>query len=301
MKRSDFGELIASLRREHEDEEGNRWSQETLAREANLALGAELFSQRTISYIEQGRRHLDDEMLLALATALQLTSGERREFLLAASGVDTKDMVRADNGPEEILSQLTSRMRQARLPAHIIDSYFDVIAVNVAFVRLYGFGTFSYSPSNVHSQLNKLRFVFSEEGRAHYTQIMGDEWSDNAYQTMMMFRMVSLQYRSTEYFQALLRDLKKLRQFRRYWQEVYLNEQDYFVENKQMHMNSPEWGAVAYFPTYLTALTAAGELNLCIYVPASRHTTEVFARLFDQEDASDVLHLSSWPEKPVLP
>ena len=300
MNRSDFGKLIASLRREHEDEEGNRWSQETLAREANLALGAELFSQRTISYIEQGRRRLDDQTLLALATALQLTSGERREFLLASSGVDTKAMARSDNTPEEILSQLTSKMRQARLPAHIIDSYFDVIAVNFGFVRLYGFGSFSYSPSNVSSQLNKLRFIFSEEGRVHYTQIMEDEWSDNAYQTMMMFRSVSLRYRSTEYFQALLKDLKKLRQFKRYWREVYLNEQDHFVENKQMYMNSPEWGAVAYFPTYLTALTTAGELHLCIYVPASRGTAEVFSQIFAQEDASDLLRLSPWPERALL-
>ena len=42
MNRDDFGKLIASLRREHEDEEDIPWTQEKLAIEANQAIGAEV-------------------------------------------------------------------------------------------------------------------------------------------------------------------------------------------------------------------------------------------------------------------
>jgi transcriptional regulator with XRE-family HTH domain len=74
MNRVDFGRLIASLRKEHEDEEGNPWSQDYLAQEANGAAGADLFSEDIIGRIERGKRSLDNETLLALAAALHLTS-----------------------------------------------------------------------------------------------------------------------------------------------------------------------------------------------------------------------------------
>ena len=115
----------------------------------------------------------------------------------------------------------------------------------------------------------------------------------------MMFRTVSLRYRSTVYFRTLLRDLERLLQFRRYWQEAYFDERDHFVENKQMSMDSPQWGSVAYFPSYLTALTTAGDLHLCLYVPASRDTVTVFSQIFDQPGAADTLRLSPWPGKPL--
>ena len=56
MNREDFGRLIASLRKEHEDDDGNSWNQETLAREANAAAGADLFSEDIVGRIERGNR-----------------------------------------------------------------------------------------------------------------------------------------------------------------------------------------------------------------------------------------------------
>ena len=99
MNRVDFGKLVASLRKEHEDEDGRPWSRQSLAQEANAAAGAELFSKDIISRIERGERILDQETLLALAAALQLTSGERKEFFLAASGVDNDRIARPENDP----------------------------------------------------------------------------------------------------------------------------------------------------------------------------------------------------------
>jgi hypothetical protein len=56
MKRIDFGKLIASLRQEQEDEDVTPWSQDRVALEANLAIGAELFGKDVISKIERGKR-----------------------------------------------------------------------------------------------------------------------------------------------------------------------------------------------------------------------------------------------------
>ena len=54
MNRVDFGKLVASLRREHEDEEDNRWTQEKLAEEVNTAAGAKLLTGVIIGSIERG-------------------------------------------------------------------------------------------------------------------------------------------------------------------------------------------------------------------------------------------------------
>ena len=299
MNRVDFGKLIASLRKEHDDEEDIPWTQERLAQEANSVLGAEAFTGYVISSIERGRRKLDHQTLATLATALQLTSGECREFLLAASGVDLEAIARPDNVPEDVLSWLINRLNQAYLPGHILDSYCDVVAVNNALINLVSLESSGVGPQGVaHSfPFNKVLFAFAEVGEEHLGDLMGEDWSDHAYETMMMFRTVSLRYRPTEYFKALLKELKRSRRFKRCWQEVYFDEKDHFVESRQMSLDSPKWGAVAYFPTYLTAVTSAGDLHLCMYVPASRNTAEVFSRIFEQPGAGDVLRLGSWPEK----
>ena len=102
MNRVEFGRLIASLRREHEDENDRPWNQERLAREANAVVGAEVLSKYIVSNIERGNRILDEETLLALAAALRLTSGERKEFFLAASGVDNERIALQRDEPEEV-------------------------------------------------------------------------------------------------------------------------------------------------------------------------------------------------------
>ncbi|MCX5998586.1 MAG: hypothetical protein NTU41_03060, partial [Chloroflexi bacterium] len=130
MNRADLGRLIASLRREHDDERGGPWSQERLAREANLAMGRELMTREIVGNVERGRRALDDEMAQALAAALQLTSGERREFSLALSPVDSAKMAREGNDPHEALAELLNRLTHVHMPACILDPHCDILAIN---------------------------------------------------------------------------------------------------------------------------------------------------------------------------
>jgi transcriptional regulator with XRE-family HTH domain len=82
MNREDFGELVATLRQDM------NWKQSQLAEYANL-------DDAVISQIERGvKKHFEPELLFQLANVFQLTTLERREFFLAASGLDQKQIVR---------------------------------------------------------------------------------------------------------------------------------------------------------------------------------------------------------------
>ena len=99
MNLADFGKLISSLRKEHEDEDGAPWTQKRLAEECGRAGESFVLTENIISSIERGKRNPDRDVLLALAAALRLTSSERREFFLAASGVEAADLSRRRISP----------------------------------------------------------------------------------------------------------------------------------------------------------------------------------------------------------
>ena len=300
MNRVDFGRLVASLRKEHDDEDGNPWSQATLAREANLAVGAEVFSENVIRKIERGRRVVDQQTLLALATALQLTSGERKEFFLAASGVDNESIALRDHDPEEILGQLIERMKQSCLPAFIIDSYYDIVAFNSTTVDLLDLSLDGLVLGPMESQpfpLNMLRFAFSDLAAKHLVERLGEQWEGLVRQTMMLFRTVTLRYRSTDYFHDLLTELNRKPLFKRYWRDAYVDEKDHVVDNRHICFKSTKWGTMRSFPATVTALTTAGELHLCIYIPTTPETVMAFDEALRQVGSQKAYRIDGWPKK----
>ena len=300
MNRVEFGRLIASLRREHEDENDRPWNQERLAREANAVVGAEVLSKYIVSNIERGNRILDEETLLALAAALRLTSGERKEFFLAASGVDNERIALQRDEPEEVLSQLLERFSQVYLPAFIMDQYCDIVALNSPLIQIVDLAAAELNPNAGNKRpfpLNMLRILFSEERVDVFGELFGGSWSDYAYHNVMLFRTFSLRYRSNFYFQALLQELKKYRAFKRYWRGMYLEEKGHSPSGGYIHLNSPRWGNVGLFLASLTALTTAGELHFCVYVPTTYDTTCLLSQLLGQGDAASIFRVGSWPEK----
>jgi transcriptional regulator with XRE-family HTH domain len=115
MNRSEFGRLVSALRKEHIDEEMNFWTQKKLGEETGLG-------ELIIGKIERGQRaNLDGDTLLRLANALRLTSGERREFFLAASGISEEKIPRQHSDPRSTLDELIQMMRQIQSPAFIMD------------------------------------------------------------------------------------------------------------------------------------------------------------------------------------
>src|SRR3990172_1994372 len=82
MNRKDFGKLLSTLRQDLD------WTQFELSEYADI-------DEAVVSQIERGvKRHFEPELLFRLANALQLTTLERREFFLAASGLDQNQIVR---------------------------------------------------------------------------------------------------------------------------------------------------------------------------------------------------------------
>ncbi len=104
MKRKEFGELVAALRQDL------GWTQFQLAEYADL-------DEAVISQIERGvKKYFEPELLFQLANALQLTSLERHDFILAASGLDEGQIVRQPSAitatdvfhPTKILQRMVS-------------------------------------------------------------------------------------------------------------------------------------------------------------------------------------------------
>ncbi|MCX5998678.1 MAG: hypothetical protein NTU41_03565, partial [Chloroflexi bacterium] len=122
---------------------------------------------------------------------------------------------------------------------------------------------------------------------------------DCAHSLMMMFRTFSLRYRSTDYFAGLLRELRRRRIFTRYWREVYLQERDHIMTNgADLCLHSPEWGHLALFAPTATAVTAAGELHIMFFVPASAQTEDALRQVMKHYLPGDAFKLDTgWPGK----
>ncbi len=300
MNLADFGKLVSSLRREHEDEDGAPWTQKRLAQECNLAAGSLVFNENVISSIERGRRIPDKDVLLSLATALRLTSSERREFFLAASGVEASDVSRQENHPDRIFSQVIVRMRDLHVPAAVLDAYSNVLAVNTLLLELLEFASASgISPGPGYEQpygYNLMRFVFSEDGSRHFQKLMGDSFPDFAFLAMSMFRTFSLEYRSTPYFQSLFSELRKSRLFRRYWSDIYLREDDHQLGNADIVASTPKWGSLSLFVAIRMAFTVAGSLHLAVFVPSNHNTYDACEKILRQSPSPTVIALAPWPQ-----
>src|SRR5260221_251507 len=82
MNRKEFGQLLATLRQDLD------WTQFQLAEYSNI-------DEAVISQIERGvKKYFESELLISLANALQLTTLERRVFILATSGLDQRQLGR---------------------------------------------------------------------------------------------------------------------------------------------------------------------------------------------------------------
>jgi transcriptional regulator with XRE-family HTH domain len=126
MNRKEFGELVAALRQDL------GWTQFQLAEYSNV-------DDAVISQIERGvKKYFEPQLLFQLANAFQLTTLERQEFVLAASGLDEKEIVRQPSAnvatdvfdAKKILDRMVALTEAIRLPAFLSDVYGDVVAAN---------------------------------------------------------------------------------------------------------------------------------------------------------------------------
>jgi hypothetical protein len=304
MNRGEFGKLVASLRKETEDEDGRLWSQGRLAIEANMALGKDVFTQRVIGSIEEGRRNIGPDVILPIADALQLTSYEREQFFLAASGVDSKDIARRDNAPDAVVSELVNRLERIHLPASIMDSYCHVLAVNSVLLHTMQFessGLGLGTQADLPFGHNWIRFVFSPDGASHMAGLMGEHWDQYALSVMTTFRCLTFLHRATPYFQALLRELRKSRLFKLYWRQASLVNEDWcHANNIEMHLKSPKWGQLVFLSSASRATTSAGDLYLFVDTPASADTAIVVSQIITDNGPVKAFRIyNAWPNRHI--
>lgn len=295
MNRKEFGQLLAALRREM------GWTQFQLSEIADI-------DEAVISQVERGvKRHFEPELLFSLANALQLTTLERREFLLAASGLDRNQIVRQASANvktdvfdvSKVLQRMVDLTGEIRLPAFLGDVFGDVIAANLMMLAFYNIPPAMFeNAAEIPGGYNTARINFGRDlvGRNH----TADNWEQYALNSMHAFRVNSLRYRAHPYFKYLMKAFRNPVEypfFDRFWKMVSSTEQDREANVDYFSYTHPVFGRLNYVASTITAVTSSGELFLIQNVPLDEHTDRIFDQLKDA--GTGAVRFAPWPQKPM--
>lgn len=291
MSLLDFGLLVKALRKNSYDTLGKRWSRESLSRAVHL-------TEDQLGRLERGdRKYIDNQTLTLLADSFNLTSLERKEFFYAALGFKDRELFNQEE-PEEQIKRVITAMENLQVPAYLTDVYSDIVAANKAVLYLYQVtpDLIDYT-RQLPAGLNLLNFIYSP--KLGFKEIIGSTWHKTAVMALLEFRRSSLRYRHTDYFNYLLKNLLREKQFDIDWYSSHrcLDFHDLTYEN--FMYKHPFFGQLAYTATETTIHTRIGDLYLIIYNPASPTTCSVFEELI-KFNSNEVHYLASWPEKCIL-
>jgi hypothetical protein len=237
----------------------------------------------------------------------QLTTLERREFLLAASGLDQTQIVRQPSAAtstdvfnvRRVLEKMIELTGQVRLPAFLADVYGDVIAANNIILSFFKLPVeFVQQADKVPGGFNTVRFNFGKDlvARSHVI----DNWDRYALNAMRTFRECSLRYRARPYFKYLMKIFRNQNEyplFDRYWKMVSSSEQDKEAATDHFAYQHDEFGQIKYISPATVSITSFGELFLIQYLPLDEPTTRVFEHLA-QGAGQAVTTFAPWPVKP---
>lgn len=296
MNRRDFGELLSALRQDL------GWTQFQLAEYADTDVSV-------VSQIERGvKRHFDPDLLFQLVNALQLTTLERFQFLLAASGLDQDHIVRQPSAAtstdvfdvKRVLEKMVELTGRVRLPAFLADVYGDIIAANNIIVALFKPPPeFVEEAGRIPAGFNSVRMNFSKDLVARSRVL--DNWDRYAVYSMRSFRENSLRYRARPYFKYLMsifRNQNEYPLFERYWKMVSSIDEDKESTADYFAYRHAEYGQLQYVASSTISITSFGELFLIHYLPLDEQTGQVFEALA-QQAGQGVRTFAPWPEKPM--
>jgi len=296
MNRKDFGQLLAAIRQDL------GWTQFQLAEYAEL-------DDAVVSQIERGvKKHFEPELLFQLVNAFQLTTLERREFLLAASGLEQKQIVRQPSAAmatdvfnvRRALEKMIELTGQIRLPAFLGDVYGDIIAANNIIASFFKVSPqFVEQADQIPGGYNTTRFNFGKDlvSRRHVV----DNWDSFALNSMRSFRAHSLRYRAQPYFKYLMKIFRNQNEyplFERYWKMVSSIEQDKEINIDSFSFRHAEFGQLKYISSSTISITSFGELFLTQYLPLDERTSQIFEQLA-QQAGQGVRTFAPWPEKRI--
>ncbi len=294
MNRKEFGELVAALRQDL------GWTQFQLAEYAEL-------EEPVVSQIERGvKKYFEPDLLFHLANALQLTSLERHDFVLAASGLDEAQIVRQPSAATatdvfdatKILEQMVALTADLRVPAFLQDVYSDVVAANRMMMAFYNVPPSMFeTAAKIPGGYNTTRLNFGRDlvGRKHVV----DNWDHYAINSMGAFRANSLLYRAKPYFKYLMKNFRNPIEypfFDRYWKLVSSTEQDKEMRVDHFSYYHSVFGRLKYIASMTIAITSFGNLFLVQNLPLDEHTDEVFTEL-KRNAGMGIVRFAPWPEK----
>jgi transcriptional regulator with XRE-family HTH domain len=290
MNRKEFGALIAALRREQFDPiEGKSWTQSVLAEKTNL-------SQRTIEEIERGAKAgIDSDTLVRLANAFQLSTVERMRFITLASNVENADILINPTSPAKTLEEAKLFFQEMRLPALVYDAFYNIVMINHPFLRLYQVSEHFFDPAMTCSaKFNILRFFFDKDSPVMAAFGMIPE--ELALVNVQYFRALSFEYRHTEYFTSLFKDLARYPKFTKFWENIKYEPSDLYNRWKEETYYHQQYGTLRYVITTTPLLTLPYNLYLSVYLPKSLQTQDTFAHIA-QEVGTVTKHLQLWPHR----
>lgn len=297
MNRQEFGELIAALRQDM------GWTQFQLAEYSEI-------DHAVISQVERGvKKFFEPELLFCLANAFQLSTLERKEFVLAASGLEARQLVRQPSvavvtdvyNPRKLLDKMVKLTGEMRVPAFLVDVYSDVIAANWMMIAFYNVPpSVLDTAAKIPGGFNAVRLNFGRDLVARNR--VSDNWDYYAVNSMHAFRANSLQYRAKPYFKYLMKAFRNPADFPffdRFWKMVSSSDQDKEVNVDQFSYQHSDFGHLKYLASTTVAITSFGNLFLTQNLPLDEHTEEVFTQLRSKVGLG-VEQFASWPEKKMV-
>lgn len=295
MDHKEFGFLVSLLRRDL------NLTQFQLAENAQIDLAV-------VSQIERGvKKYFDPDLLFKLANSLHLTTIERREFFLAATGIHEQRIIRQPSAAlatdtidaNKVLGKMVNIIEKLRLPAFIMDVYSDVLAINYI-----GAAFFQVSPALIETAphipggYSTVRMMFGKDLSIRSKVL--DNWEQYAVGSMRFVRENSLRYRPKPYFQYLMKAFHNPTEyplFQRYWRMVSSFEQDREANVDVFSYTHADYGKLNYATSTTTSITPYGELFLNQYLPLDDHTRALFDTLAQNAGEGVIAPLAPWPLK----
>lgn len=275
MQRYAFGQIVASLRKERRDPHtGRPWTQEQLAAASRLSL-------RVIANLEQGNKAiLDGAMLENLASALQLTTLERREFFTLAIDLEDGSAVAPVFDAAAADAELLELFAGLHQPAFLYDDYFDILAANHAALTLHAIERgWLQSLAGEDERPNFLQVIFAPDSPMRRSMQTG--WRMLALRNLHQFRAMTLRHRHTTHWHDLMAQLRMLPDFSAYWEETHFSQADIYSHLRQHHYVHPHVGEVRYAVMANTVYRPVVHRHLTVLLPLDEHTYAVFAALWN--------------------
>ncbi|MDX9992337.1 MAG: helix-turn-helix transcriptional regulator [Anaerolineales bacterium] len=289
MKRQEFGSLVATLRKEQRNDFDEVMTQYDLAEQARMPLV-------TLQKIEQGRQaNLKPEMLLNLALALKLSSRSREAFLLCASGLPESEIVASSMPVENALAELRDSLARLQTPGFITDCFGDILFLNPALLVVYDNSPEGMLAPHLLTQFNIIRILMAPEFDQQ-RQMMGESAPTFMRRTVLLYKTMSIKYRTHWYFQMILPELNRYPLFREHWQSPVFHDEDVFINYNTIQLKHPKLGALSFLSGPLQGITSVGDLNLYSFQPLDAQTVAVCAEVVQQVGNAPI-PLAHWPKK----